>query len=447
MRLVSITKTTFRLGFLLVLGSLNASSQENSPYSRYGLGDIFPGQHIISRGMGGLSSPYVDGQSINFYNPASYSGLRVVTLDVGIGIDNQTLRSENPTKKFTSVNFTPSYLAFGVPLSKKQNIGLVFGLRPITKINYSIQESTRPGRVDSLVNLYEGTGGMNQLFVGLGKKWGGFSVGINTGYTFGRRETNTRVFIFNTDTSSYIPYANGNSATITTYGKAFVNAGLQYEANLAKNSVLRFGFNANFKQTLRGKQDLVRETFFYDNAGNPVRADSVLVYKEMRGTIQTPATYTGGLMFIRTVQDRLGNRSDKASIGVEYETSDWTQFRFYNQPDRLAKSTQVRIGGQFTPDPFSVSNYANRITYRAGVNFGNDIIMADGNELKTFGATVGAALPIRKWRTFDNQFTMLNTALEFGKRGNSKNNITESYFRASIGISLSDIWFVKRRYD
>ena len=43
MRLVSTTITPkLKLGFILFLGCLTASAQENSPFSRYGIGNIFP---------------------------------------------------------------------------------------------------------------------------------------------------------------------------------------------------------------------------------------------------------------------------------------------------------------------------------------------------------------------------------------------------------------------
>ena len=62
-------------------------AQDNSPYSRYGLGDLSPNTNIYSRGMAGLNAAYseqpVEGLSdppsgkyypfINFANPASYS--------------------------------------------------------------------------------------------------------------------------------------------------------------------------------------------------------------------------------------------------------------------------------------------------------------------------------------------------------------------------------------
>src|SRR5689334_991989 len=75
----------FALSFLLIASSISA--QDNSPYSRYGLGDLHPMTNIYNRGMAGLSAAYsdprIDGasdprngkyySSINFSNPASYS--------------------------------------------------------------------------------------------------------------------------------------------------------------------------------------------------------------------------------------------------------------------------------------------------------------------------------------------------------------------------------------
>ena len=53
-------------------------SQDNSPYSRYGIGDLVPQANIISRSMGGISAGYTDFLSINFNNPASYSSFQAV---------------------------------------------------------------------------------------------------------------------------------------------------------------------------------------------------------------------------------------------------------------------------------------------------------------------------------------------------------------------------------
>ena len=85
--------------------------------------------------------------------------------------------------------------------------------------------------------------------------------------------------------------------------------------------------------------------------------------------------------------------------------------------------------------------------YRVGAFIGKDYIDPDGNGLRTTGFSLGAGFPIKKWNNYDRQFTILNTALQFGKRGSGVNNITESYAQFTLGISLTDIWFQKRRYD
>src|SRR4051794_25462937 len=132
--------------FLSIYNVLQA--QENSPYSRYGLGDLYPGQSISSRAMGSLTAAFSDNQALNADNPATYGDLRsyanggLVTFDVGTSIDTRTLHSANPVNKYNSANFIPSYILIGFPLSKK-HWGMIAGLRPMTRINYSIQSMER----------------------------------------------------------------------------------------------------------------------------------------------------------------------------------------------------------------------------------------------------------------------------------------------------------------
>jgi len=132
------------LVFLLSAFSLSVIAQENSVYSRYGLGNIVPNASIANRGMAGLSAAYVDydkrfdlkevypkSQSVNFLNPASYSKQRITTFDLGFEIDNRTLHATNGTERFTSTNAIISYVQLAIPLSRKHNVGMNLGLRPV----------------------------------------------------------------------------------------------------------------------------------------------------------------------------------------------------------------------------------------------------------------------------------------------------------------------------
>ena len=134
MRSVSTITARLCLALLFSFFLLSSQAQQNSPFSRYGLGEWYSSQHTISRSMGGLSAAYADGfnnnvgQSVNFNNPATYGSLYMTTLDLGLTIDSRTLNSSNPVGKFTSNNFIPSYLALGVPLKKTKGWGFAFGL-------------------------------------------------------------------------------------------------------------------------------------------------------------------------------------------------------------------------------------------------------------------------------------------------------------------------------
>jgi hypothetical protein len=443
---------------LLVTGTtlLSAVAQENSPFARYGLGNIYNGINVVGRSMGGLGVAYADGlnnnvgQSINFSNPATYGNLYMTSFDLGLMIDSRTLRSNNPSGNFNSKYFIPSYLAIGMPLSRKKGLGLAFGLRPITRINYSVHTFQQIG-TDSLANVYEGNGGLNQVFVGLGKKWKSLNIGFHTGYNFGSKDISTKKSFLNDTVFHY----QSNSFTNTHFHGLFFDAGIQYEILLNKKEhketksteqyLLRFGATAGLSQKLSATQETGRQTFTQTASGD-LTIDSIYATQNVKGKVELPASYAGGVTFHKTTANARGI-FEMWSIGAEYAYTQWSKYRFYNQADALVNSWQFKLGGQFSPNPVNGRGYWSGVNYRAGVYFGKDYVNPDGNGLKQFGISLGAGLPIKKWRSYDYQFTTINTAFQFGKRGSSVNNITENYFQLSFGLSLSDIWFQKRKYD
>src|ERR1700712_3743812 len=158
MQSVNIMKLPGRkLGSLLfLLVPLIVFSQENSPYSRYGIGNLVPTGNILNRGMGGISAGFADAATVNFTNPASYSNLIYTTLDIAAEADSRTLKSKDPVGKFTSNNALISYIQIGIPLlygnkkalRKGVSWGINFGLRPVSKINYKITTNSRLTNID-----------------------------------------------------------------------------------------------------------------------------------------------------------------------------------------------------------------------------------------------------------------------------------------------------------
>jgi hypothetical protein len=68
-------------------------------------------------------------------------------------------------------------------------------------------------------------------------------------------------------------------------------------------------------------------------------------------------------------------------------------------------------------------------------------------DLPTFGASFGVALPIRSSRLALNQFNALNLSFEYLKRGNNDNVLKENLFRFSVGFNFTDLWFIKKKYE
>ncbi|MBK8494183.1 MAG: hypothetical protein IPL50_03555 [Chitinophagaceae bacterium] len=438
---------------LFVAGGLqmSATAQENSPYSRYGIGDLTPNHNVFTRGMGGIAAGITDTRSVNFTNPASLTSIYNTIFDVGTEIDYRILKSSNPAKKFTSANTYVSYLTMAFPLTTpkmaKKNMfwAMSFGIKPVSKMNYKIEKNERLTGIDSLNTLYEGSGGLNQAFFGTGFKYKNLSVGINAGYMFGNKDYNT-MLTFISDSSFF--YYLSNSSNKTTYGGLFINGGMQYDIALVRDEKnpdiitkkIKLGVYGNLQQNLKARTDIVRETIFYDQNGGYYRLDSVYEEKDVKGTIKLPAMIGIGA----TYQDA------NWLFGADFEYGNWASYRYYGQTDAVQNNWTIRAGAQYYPakDNTPVKKYFNFVKYRAGFYYGTDYIKINQNR-PDYGFTIGTGMPLTSLKriSYTGEYVVLNTALEFGNRGNRQTNLRESVVRFSIGVSMNARWFQKPKYN
>jgi hypothetical protein len=442
-----------------------AFSQDNSPYSRYGIGDLVPTTHILNRGMGGITAGYTDFLSINFNNPASYAGFQSVNefrkkkqllgraiLDLGINFENRTLRDPSIAKKFIANNALFSYLQVGVAL--RENWGLSFGLRPISRISYKMVRNERlfdpvtgiP--IDSATTRFDGTGGTYLPTIGTGfslinhnTKNGKvkLNIGFNFGYMFGSKDYSVRRTLIN-DTVSYY---QANYETKTSFGKSYFDGGLQFKTPLNKNVVLTLGAYGSLNDKLAATKDALRETFVFDDILGNTRLDSVSDERDVKGKIVYPASYTFGFVVERESKPK----QTGWLFGVDLSRQNWNNYRFYGQVDSVQSNWQLRIGTQLKPA--AKKNYFSNVAYRAGFFVGPDYVKVQ-NKLSQFGVSFGLGLPIANFRTSYSslgQATIVNLAFEYGRRGNNDNLLKESLFRFSLGFSLSDFWFSKQKYE
>lgn len=456
-------KTIIRTVIACLLVGLVSSSnaQINSPFSRYGLGnEVLNNQNAASQAMGGFSTAFTPimngsfGQSINFNNPASYSGIYMTTFDIGMNLNQTTLKRNNPTGQEKSTYLVPNYLAIGVPINKAKKIGMAFGLQPLHSIHYAVNEVVTIASGDSLVNTYKGDGGLNQLFIGVGKSWKYLSLGFNTGYNFGRKDIETiKTILYNPD-STYFYQSKSNSNT--SFGGAFLKLAVMGEFPIYKITKtntkesteygISYGATYSLDKSFKGKQDITRSIGSF-TATTEAAVDSALSTINNPGTIKIPSIMSIGLAFHKK-QIVARGAYDQLVVGLEMNQAAWKdKFLFYGKQDPLSNSWMLRGGVQYNPDPYAFDSYWSTVIFRAGFFTGKDYVNIDNNGLKTSGLSLGLGLPVRKYRSYDYQFTILNLALQLGKRGSNVNNFRESFIQFTVGYSLSDVWFNKRKYD
>ena len=97
---------------------------------------------------------------------------------------------------------------------------------------------------------------------------------------------------------------------------------------------------------------------------------------------------------------------------------------------------------------FLSNNYAKQVNYRLGAQFGKSYVTHAGKGVPEFGMTFGFGIPFGKVSTFNRSFSNLNFSVEIGRRGVNQNDAQkENYYKVVLAYSLSDRWFIKRKFD
>jgi hypothetical protein len=380
--------------------------------------------------MGYTTAAAQDSLAINTENPASYPFLRRTTYEAGFTGGLRTILTDG--KSYGTGSASLAYLRVGIPLGK--HAGIAFGLQPQSHVFYHsvdttatlIDENGGQPIYNKSAFEYNGEGGLNYAFLGGAGQFGGFSFGANLGYMFGNIRNTSR--LVNLDTTHVL---GSDFSNYTRIGSLYWKGGLQYQNTLKNGLHYSLGLTAALSQELNGNRESYASSFFY-NGGLEIQ-DTAYITSDQKGKIVLPATYTFGV--------QLGG--DNWSVSADALQTDWSKYRNYEVIDSVRdKTMRINVGGSYTPDPLSIFNYFQRVTYRAGFYYGTDYVQLRNTDLNYYGFTVGASFPFR--RSLDR----IHTAFEFGRRGTQTNGLVQiNYFKLHLGISLNDRWFIKRRYD
>jgi hypothetical protein len=415
--------------------SLTAFSQTNtySPYSRFGLGDLSRQGLAFNKAMGGAGIALRQPNTLNLLNPASYTTQDTLSFIFDFGVFSSINNFKTTSRQSQATNLSLDHLVFGFPVTKwwKSSLGLV----PYSRMGYNMV-SKPPSQTKLLADYdYEGTGGLNKLFLGNAFKIKNLSVGANFNVVFGTLEqTHKLSFPYVSDYSS--PEKYQRQAIRSTH----FTFGFQYDVKLSNDFKMVVG------GVLENKSQMVSKTYLLSTSGTPYTVvnpntgqlvdqtsiDTLQFYdKKIRNHL--PMMYGAGLSF---------SYKNKLTLTGDFSTQKWSEYQSFNAFDSLADSRYLNFGLQYTPDPTSIRSYWKRINFRAGFYTNDTYLKIKGQQLKDYGVSFGMRLPLKGSRS------AVQISYEYGKRGTTDYSlIEENYHQINLSVSLYDFWFVKSKFD
>jgi len=422
---------------------LTAKAQTFSPQSQYGLGNMSNPIFSTNKAMGGISAGYRDSRTINILNPASYSAINFTTFNMGLQTYSNVVSSDS-ARVTDATNGGLDHIALAIPVMANR-WGMAFGLLPYSYKNYSYSTTITNDNVE-YEYLNNGYGSTYKLFWGNGFKVKNFSVGFNAGFLFGELDE-TEEIIF-ADSLQNVNTTSHNTINLKDFT---VDFGLQYQIKLNKlenqdkdkpNSYLILGaYGAPSLDIKTLTSNYSNSSYTSTLTGEQVALDSVSggVYNQIAQT-KLPAYFGLGATFTNNIS---------WTVGADFHFENWENYDSPINDLALSNEWNVKIGGEIMPD-FKSKKFFQLMSYRLGAKFGKSKIMVDNEGVPELGMTFGFGIPLGRTNNAYGAVNKINLTLEAGRRGAANNNLDtykENYYKVTLAYSLSDRWFVKRKFD
>jgi len=482
--------------------SVRAQVSTSSPYSRYAVGDLQLGGFSKNLGMGGLSLGLMQPFNLNHSNPASYSSLLLTTFEAG---GSASMYEAYTSTSFHSYQYNAdfAYLAMGFPLIPKK-WGMSFGLVPYSAVGYSMSEQKYNELGDAEQHIYEGSGGLNQFYVGTGFGLGrNFYFGVNASFLFGTIDQLRKVEY--ADNSFY----NAKVTDETYISDFYFNAGLikSFDSlSIAKSDSIKMFDNRieSYEDSISKLQKLLKSTekvskndsillsserekisgLIEEMKRMEIEADSAREKVKVRRQksdwslsigltgappISLKATHSqiaesyyffNGIEAVRDTIYKLDDKRGEVVLpfnvglgftfregtrlitGLDFSLQNWQEYSIFGEQDSLANSWRVNGGLQWTPNDRSIKSYFKLVQYRIGGHYEQTYLQLKNTQLTDYGVSLGFGFPMKRVAT------VVQMAFELGRRGTTVKNLVEmNYVKFTLGFTLNDRWFIPDKFD
>ena len=420
---------------------------DNSVYSRFGIGDPVNNNFMHLRNMGSIGASYHDPYHINIVNPASYSHLRAVAFDMGLY--GKVARISDGTTSETVESGSLEYVSLAMPLNNPVNeileredrdhsFGMGFTLMPHTQVGYNISSFQETEEFGTIERNFKGSGGTYKFLWGNSARYKDLSIGINLGYMFGNISYQRNI-IFEQDAFAF------NDVFTTDYtSRGFIwNMGLMYTTVLNKSKIAsnrgarpqriiiggHWGSNTSFST----KADITNLGIQALSGSRTIR-DTLYSETDVEGNGTLPGELGLGITY---------QNGEKLTFGINYSLTQWSAYKNDANPEELGNAFRISAGGFYRPNYLSQKSYWDRVYYRYGIYYSSDPRSIDDEKIDSYGINFGIGLPF----IYQRKISHANIGMNIGVKGRNS-PIKETFFRFTFGFTFNDSeWFLKRRYD
>ena len=409
---------------LMIFGLLSFVSTQ-SIYNSYGLGLPKSSFFAAEYGLGsiGLVPNFIDKVSIS--NPSTWSNLKHAY--VNTTYESQSFNINKSTLSSSSSQF--GGIQFLVPIQNKYAVAL--SVKPVNNLNTFFKTDT----VDYFLNdenlstskeFKSGGGVMASTFSLSVPINGKMNIGISYNSYFGSSRTEKSIILNNIYYRSY---------GVNTFKGSKYN--MYFSGELFNSDNLITTVYTGITKTLTPLSAYIYSIdLFEDTDGDLVPTNNDFPQNPGADTLRVNSVYAPNAFSLGL------NLDFKNSVNSYFEFQLWNDnsqnmknFSLFN--DKIVSNNHLGIG-IIKFGNLEDKDWQDKITFRLGVYRKDYKLLSVGNNIIENGLSAGLGIK------FGNTANQLDLSYNNGTRS-SKNNFNESFKQFSIGISVGDVWFLRRR--
>lgn len=395
--------------------SLPVLAGEGPAYSKLGIGFMPTNSTPSLNGMGGAGLALFGTGFLNNNNPTQWLSSSTTRIMSSFSYEGFSETGSAGKNFYSNINFQGFLFTF--PIKEKMSIGL--GISPYTQNSYGFITHNSISGTDYTTEYY-GTGGLSKFSIGSALRLSDeLIVGARLDYIFGTISKNREV--------------NFNESTYSIYTESYELSGAAFSLSghyLVNQNV----WKTDDRLYISGTLDLPTSI-----KGSFIKSESSSLIADT-----TTSSLNTWLSLPFSMKIGIGYQQSEhlyAAVDFHYSHSSSVKFKDFST-DKFSDQFAIRAGLAYNPSNAIGAGYYQRMTYKAGLSFGQTNMIIKSVKQDEIGISGGVSLPL------PSLTSSLDLAAEFQMRGFLYNTpYQDKIFKISVGINLSELWFQERIID